>query len=245
MTDNPRFAGRAIPNPGFAADEGRPDAALDAALAAYTAGTGTARTVLAALAGARLLVPVVAVLESVVTVGDDGSGSPHEKESAMATVTVVGRDGRRAMPAFSSSDALTRWRADARPVAVHAHQAAQAALAAGADSLLVDAAGPTPFAVAGPELRALAFGGASSVPVGDDPQVAAALRACLAHEPLVVHVALQPRDDTTQVALTVPPGLSRSQLDALLRRVSETMGADLVLRSRLAEGIRLVVRQSD
>ena len=69
----------------------------------------------AALHGARLLVPVVAVLGEAET-GPDGLR--REKTSDMAVPTIQAPDGRRALPAFTSTE---RWPAGAptpAPVAV-------------------------------------------------------------------------------------------------------------------------------
>src|SRR5271165_4537988 len=60
-------------------DHGGADPAVEAALAAYAAGTGGEHAVLVALAGSRLLVPVVAVLaeqlsEPSEAAADDGCG---------------------------------------------------------------------------------------------------------------------------------------------------------------------------
>jgi SseB protein N-terminal domain len=142
---------RSIPDPGFAGDDGRPYPPLEHALSALAYGTGSAVDVLAALATARLLMPVVPVLDS-------SAGSSVEHESAMATVTVRGRDGRSALLAFTGLNALHIWRRDARPVAVLAQHAAVAALEEKADALSLDLAGPVPYVVAGRALYALAAG---------------------------------------------------------------------------------------
>ena len=61
------MACRAISNPGgqqFRGDRGEADPRVTAALAAYQAGQGSEQAALDALAAARLLVPVIAVLGS-------------------------------------------------------------------------------------------------------------------------------------------------------------------------------------
>ena len=146
---------RRIPDPGFAGDEGEADPALRAALAAYAADPGLHLAVFAALRGARLLVPVVAVLGDVEV---DTAGLAHEKTSEMATALLTGRDGRRALLAFSSRETLATWREDARPVPVAAADAARSAVQEGADALVVDVAGPTTYAVEGELLDGLARG---------------------------------------------------------------------------------------
>ena len=147
---------RSLPDPGFAADDGTADEQLTAALAAYDRDPAGERTAaVAALAGARVLVPVVAVLGEV---EHDAEGLARDKSSDMATVLLRGRDGRSALLAFTGLAALQRWRADARPVPVRAVDAARAALQEGADALVVDVAGPVLLAVEGESLRALADG---------------------------------------------------------------------------------------
>ncbi|MGA8248365.1 MAG: SseB family protein, partial [Nocardioides sp.] len=91
-------AGRRIPDPGFAGDDGAPDARLTAALAAYHDEPGRHLEVFWALQHARLLVPVVAV-PGEVEPGE--SGLAHDKTTDMATALLVGRDGRRALLAFT------------------------------------------------------------------------------------------------------------------------------------------------
>lgn len=146
---------RSIPDPGFAADDGTADPALTAALSGYAAGKGEYVDVLAVLLGCRLLVPVVAVLGEV-EVGADGLA--RDKTSDMAAVLIARPDGRRGLLAFTSTEALSAWNPDARPVPVAAATAAQAALQEQAQALVVDIAGPVRFPVEGEDLRGLAAG---------------------------------------------------------------------------------------
>jgi hypothetical protein len=147
--------GRAIPDPGFPGDAGEAAPALSAALSAYAAGSGSHVDALAAVRGARLLVPVVAVLGEAET---DERGLTHEKTSDMATVLLQGADGRMALLAFTGTAALRAWDPNARPVPVTARTAAQAALQDGAAAIVVDVAGPATFVVEGEDLRGLAHG---------------------------------------------------------------------------------------
>lgn len=146
---------RRIPDPGFAGDDGSADVELRAALAAYAADPARHADVLLVLQDARLLVPVVAVLGETEV---DEHGLAHDKTSDMATALLTGRDGRRALLAFTGLDALAAWRADARPVPVAAVLAARAAVQEEAAALVVDIGGPTTYAVEGQALLALAQG---------------------------------------------------------------------------------------
>lgn len=136
-------------------DSGAADPALTTALEQYAEGSAVRPSVLAALADARLLVPVVAVLGDV-EVGEDGLA--RDKTSDMAAVLLTGADGRLALLAFTSTTTMSTWQADARPVPVAAHLAAATAVEEGASALVIDLAGPTRFVVDGEDLHRLAAG---------------------------------------------------------------------------------------
>jgi hypothetical protein len=186
-----------IPRQRFPDDDGSADAGVAAALSGYAAGRVGERAVLAAIAGTRLLVPVVAVLT-------DSAVAEHglkvEKESDMALPLMVGTDGRRAVPGFTSTDSLKRWRADARPVAVSFRQACQAVLAEKADALIVDAAGPVPFALDGERLRALAEG-AEVPPAHRDPHVLAAVQVAVSQVPGIARIKVGPGQDGAELSV--------------------------------------------
>jgi len=133
---------RLLAGAGAPDDIGAPDEALTAALAAYAVDASREPDVLAALADARLLVPVVAALGEAET---GPLGLVRDKSADMATVLMRGADGRLALLAFTGLDALHRWDPDARPVPVPARTAALAALQDGAEALLIDVAGPVRY----------------------------------------------------------------------------------------------------
>ena len=78
-------------------DVGDAHPGLAAALA-----SGDSTAIASCLLACRLLVPVVAM--------------PGEGDADMAVPALVAPDGRRALPVFSSYDALRAWQPDARPV---------------------------------------------------------------------------------------------------------------------------------
>jgi hypothetical protein len=178
--------GLTVAEPKFPGDDGTADPAVRAALTAYAAGQGSEHAALTALARSRLLVPVVAVLGEA---GEDGA----EKSTEMALPTLVGRDGRRAVLAFTCLEALKQWRSDARPVPVPAASAWLAGTQDDACAVLIDVAGPVTLAVEGARLAALAAGRPVPLP-HQDPEVLAALQAALAREPLIVAAALTTPD---------------------------------------------------
>ena len=147
---------RSIPDPGFAGDDGAASAQLVQALADYDARPDELHAAtLAVLQRTRLLVPVVAVPGEV---GYDDQGLAHDKTSDMATVLIEGRDGRRALLAFTSTQAMRRWDPAARPVPVSVSTTAQSALQDGASAVVLDVAGPVLFVLETEDLEQLAAG---------------------------------------------------------------------------------------
>lgn len=225
-----------IPDPGFATDDGSADPALAEALGAWADDRREEPRLLAALAGARLLVPVVAVLGEAET-GPDGLR--RDKTSDMAVPTLTAPDGRRALPAFTSIETLARWRPDARPVAVPLHQALRAAAQEGATTVVLDLAGPVTYQLTGPALHALAAGRTEVGPALDDPVVADAVREVLGAEPDVVAARLGPGGDTDgTLALQLTPG---AQARDVAGRVAAELAASPVLRERLVRGLDLAL----
>jgi hypothetical protein len=153
---------RAIPEPAFASDDGSASQQVAEALRRVAEGAGL-EVAIAALCDARVLVPVVALRgdDTGGTDADDGEGTVD-----MAAVFLTGRDGRRALLAFTDLAALAGWDADARPVPVTTREAAQSALTEGADALVLDVAGPVQVPVEGDALRRVADG-QRLVPDGD------------------------------------------------------------------------------
>jgi hypothetical protein len=139
----------------FGGDDGTAPAALRERLLAYATGQAGYAEVLAELLDARVMVPVLAVAGEVEV---DDRGLAHDKTADMATVLVTGADGRQAYLAFTAIETLAAWPGQARPVPVSFRDAARAALQDGAVAVVVDLAGPVPFAVEGQDLEAAARG---------------------------------------------------------------------------------------
>lgn len=224
-----------IPDSPFRDDDGSADPALAAALAAWSRDPSAEPRLLAALAGARLLVPVVAVLGEMET-GPDGR--PREKTSDMAVPTLNTPDGRRALPAFTSTGTLARWRSEARPVAVTTAQALQAAAQEQAGTIVLDLAGPVTYPLTGAALLALAEGRTDLSPA-EDPAVGEALRTVLAAEPAVLTAHLLPGGDTDgTLALTLDP---RAPVREVAQRLAGALAEHPVLRTRLVRGLELAL----
>lgn len=137
----------------FEDDDGLADTGYVAALAALKAGQGDEAAVVGSLATARVFIPIVAQLAEEAE-GQDGLHA--DKQADMAMVTLKAADGRTAMPAFTSAEALSAWHPEARPVAVYAARAALSAVAEGAELLVLDPGSTVTFVVRRPALWALA-----------------------------------------------------------------------------------------
>ncbi|HWG15718.1 MAG TPA: SseB family protein [Streptosporangiaceae bacterium] len=188
----------------FAGDDGTADPRLAAILAAYAAGRESERAVLTALTGARLLVPLLErpaseaaseaseAASEVSEASEAGEGCDHRAAREMAFPTLIGRDGRPALLAFTSLAALVSWRPDARPVPAPAGQVWETAVADEC-AVMIDVAGPVPVAVDGARLAALAAGDPPPEP-HTDPDIRADVAAALADvaAPLAAAAAAQP-----------------------------------------------------
>lgn len=112
-----------------------------------------------ALAGERVFAPVIAT--------GQGDAEHGDKEADISLVSLTASDGRTAMPVFTSVDALTAWHPEARPVAAEAERVMLAALAEGAQLVVLDPSsagdGQDPlaltFVIRRPAVEALAQGG--------------------------------------------------------------------------------------
>ncbi|MFJ6570386.1 SseB family protein [Streptomyces sp. NPDC091292] len=227
------MANKNIPDPGFSDDDGSADPRLTAALAAWAQDRTAHGPVLAALKGARLLVPVVSVLGEV---EQDENGLRREKTSDMAVPTLKAGD-RTALPAFTSTGTLARWDPEARPVAVPLHQALQAAAHEKADTVVLDLAGPVAYEITGPALLALAEGRTSGDPLAD-PAVTGAVRAAVAAEPAVLRAHLGPGTADGTLALVLDPTAAPADT---VRRIAGALAADDTLRARLVRGLDLAL----
>ncbi|MFJ4714639.1 SseB family protein [Streptomyces sp. NPDC088785] len=227
------MANKNIPDPGFSDDDGSADPRLTEALAAWAQDRTAHGPVLAALRGARLLVPVVAVLGEV---EEDENGLRREKTSDMAVPTL--RAGARtALPAFTSTASLALWDPAARPVAVPLHQALQAAAHEKADTVVLDLAGPVPYELTGAALYALAEGRTSVDPLAD-PAVRDAVRAVVAARPEVARAHLGPGPADGTLALVLDPDVD---VQDAARAVAGALAADETLRARLTKGLDLAL----
>lgn len=228
------WAGKTIPTHGFGSDRGDADGDLLAALRALRSEPSeqAETAAMAQVADSRWLVPVLAVATEV----EEVDGLAHDTASDMATVTLTSPDGQRALPAFSSLAALAEWDPSARPVAVRAAAAAQAAVSEGCEVLVLDVASPHAAVLRPSMLWALAQE-REWLPSHRDPHVAAAVeRACREEAPVTGHrlEAGEPAGaGVLRVVLALVPGLPAEEVTALATRIGERIATDGETRARI------------
>jgi len=247
-------------NPGgqqFRGDRGGADPRVTAALAAYHVGQGSEQAALGALAAARLLVPVIADQSRKDQSRKDQSRKDQsrkdqshkdqsrkdrgDKDSEMVLPTLIGRDGRPAVLAFTGLDALARWRPDARPVPAEADRVWRAAVADGC-AVVIDVAGPVPLAVEGARLAALAAG-QPVPPPHEDLDVRAEVQAAVAAEPAIAGFSLAPSHlGAADLAITLhlAPRQDADRGPAVNRAAA---GIATRLSARLRRGIEVVIAE--
>lgn len=231
----------------FPDDDGAAAPAVLRALEALRTGTGDEAGVVAALAGTRVFVPVVAeVSSSTVT----EAGHVADKEADMALVSLRAADGRRVLPVFTSTAALARWHAGARPVAADIRRAAVAAVQDGTELLVLDPGAALPFVVRRPALWALAQG-KPWTPSYRSRAVEEAVQRSAAGLPGMVSAGTFPGDGVAAraadgavvpgggagpelaVVLSLRAGLDRAELDDVVARFQ----ARLSIEPALAEDV--------
>lgn len=232
------WSGRALTSTGSDDDTGEADPTLMARLADGSDDVA----LLAAVTGARLLVPIVAAPTEV----DDSGELRVERSSDLALVTLTSPDGQRALPVFSSLAALSAWDASARPSPVTSSRAAQAAVSERCDVLLLDA-GSGHQRVLRPSMVWALAQQRDWLPSHTDPFVAQALSRATAEEAEVTECFGEEGDPAgsgiLRVVLSLRPGLDPAQVQALATRVGEQIATDGEARARI-DGLTFVIRQA-
>lgn len=218
------WAGRSFESNAWASDDGTAPRAFLDAVAALHAGTAGPEAVVDALRTARLLVPLVADLAE----AGASHGHAHDKRAELALPTVAGPDGRRVLPAFSSAEAMGRWRPGARPVPAPTRQVALGAAGDGTELVIVDPGSPTQFGLRRSAVEALARDLPWS-PSWRDVAAVAAVRALAEQEPAVGVARVTAGDPLClldgaaelRVVLGLLERLDREELAALVGRLQD------------------------
>jgi hypothetical protein len=229
--------GRELTSTGFDGDLGAADADLLAALDDPQDDAGLMR----AVAGARLLVPIVAVPREV-----HGSGEPMaEKSTDMAVVTLTAPDGQRAFPVFSSLATLLAWDTTARPSPVTSSRAAQGAVTERCDVMLLDC-GSSRERVLRPSMVWALAQRRDWLPAHTDPFVAQALvRATAAEEDVIDCIGQGDPSGAgiLRVVLSLRAGLDAGRVQALATRIGQRIATDGEARARI-DGLSFTIRQA-
>ena len=147
------WEGRELHENNFANDDGSADVTLIETIRKFQSGEAKNEDVVAAFSNARLLIPLLADLgES--EIGEHGH--KVDKSAELSIVTVGTPDDQNGLPVFSSVAAMQRWNASARPVPSDATRVAIAAASEGNTRIILDAEGPTEFAIRRPAIAAIA-----------------------------------------------------------------------------------------
>ena len=228
------WEGKSIPSHGFSGDTGAADPALLAAVEALHSGPTpeAEQALVAAVAAARWLVPVVAVATEVDASGEHAA----DTRSDMAAVTLTAPDGSRALPMFTSLASLAEWDPTARPVPVPASSAARAAITEECQVLVVDVASPQATVLRPSMLWALAQQ-RPWVPSHADAHVAAAVAAAVASEEAVAGHRLEAGEPAgagvLRVVLALRAGLDADAVGAVATRIGERIATDGETRARI------------
>lgn len=177
------------------------------------------------LRGQRLLVPLLA------EVGETGIG-PHgqrvDKSADLAIVAVATPDGRTAIPAFTSVEAMTSWNKTARPVPVSIEKLCLAAVGEGHDRVVVNP-GTDSRALRRNELAVLAQGLALPDLVSG-PEVAKLLAEAVEAVEGVVMAGVTDGDPEARllgeelvIELGLRPGLTSQELEAAVSSFVENL----------------------
>ncbi|MDX6210921.1 MAG: hypothetical protein QOF82_8 [Frankiales bacterium] len=226
---------------------------LATALGAWAAdpGPGTLAEAYAALVDATVLLPVRATV-----VGEqvmETTGLRAEKEAELAVLTVTLDGGRQVLPAFTTAEAMRRWRIEARPVQSSVRAACRAVLDEGWTGLVVDP-GSHDLVLGAAVTRALAEGflpvaGEETVSVGSlagvellpvsPPEaptaVTATLRRGLAREPAVAAAWLLRGGPDLQVGVALRVPLDPAALATVAARLAGRLGAGSLSLAALDE----------
>lgn len=188
--------------------------------------------VVTALRGARVLIPVVANVDEMEEREYEGQ-IVGDKKSHAAMVTVAAPDGRAALPVFSSTEAMSGWRKDARPVPVEARRAA---LAAGteADSLLVlDPGTAETTLIPSQAVAAIATGEEWSNPLLDG-EVHSAIARIVEAIPAAVRAEVLPGQSAeVRIVLALKPGLDRVAVLNASNQMSTALGSTPIITERI------------
>lgn len=231
----------------YPGDDGKTDPNLEKVLADFVAGTVDEVAVVDALRQVRIFAPIIAQLSQAEITAD---GLVSDKESDMALVSIQAPDGRKALPVFTSVDALTTWHDLARPVAADMRKTALSAVEDDNQLIVVNPGQDVTFVVRRPAVWAIARG-QEWVPSYRSPQVAQALSELVTPLAGVLGVEAAPGAGVysrsaggrtlagggpgpeLKITLKLIPGLNREQVDRTVGRFQEGLANHRLLSEQV------------
>ncbi len=218
-------------------DDGSAPAAYLAARDAFRRGDASFPEFVDVIRGCRFLIPLVAVAGEM---GHTAEGLVVDKSQELSIITVADPDGRPVLPVFSSVDAMSRWRPDARPVPADAVRVALAAASEGTDRVVIDArSGPDEVVLPRPAVWAIAQQEPWVPAVDDDGVLEAIARPAAAH-PQIWAVSLVAGDPLARgagaevlVRLAIEPGLDADRLRVIIASLSGAWAQDATVARRI------------
>jgi len=232
------WKGRDLKPSPFSGDDGHADPELAAVQEQWRSGAAGLPALVRALAGKRVVIPVMAQVENLVM--NETTNLVADKDASTGVVCVSAPDGRIALPVFTSVPALMRWRGDARPIPVESERAALAAVSEEWPLLVLDAGDGQPAIIPRPAVWALAQGKAHQwIPAPEDAELAAEINRLLSQISVVNRAEVGPgKRAETAVTVQLQPGLDRQQLQLVLQEVQERLGRSEMVAERV-DGLEL------
>jgi len=241
------WTGRRFERNSSATDDGSAPEALVRAIERFRDRGADEADVVDAVRTARLLIPLVAERGDV---GKSDTGLVVDKSQELSIVTVLGPDGRTALPVFSSVAAMNRWNPAARPIPADAPRVAQAAVSETTDVVVIDPTSETEFAIRRPALWAIATEQAW-LPGYRDVDVRGAFLSGIAGEPDVLSLEISAGDPDARLAgpevivrMTLRDGLDREAIDSLVARATARWAESEVIAERV-DSMRLRLERAE
>jgi hypothetical protein len=247
------WAGRSFETNDLGDDDGEAPPELLRELARFRGREVGEESVIDALRGSRLLVPLIAELgESGKSSHAATAGLTVDKSQELSIITVAGPDGRNVLPVFSSAAAMTAWNPLARPVPADAVRVALAAAQEHTDLVVLDPAGETEYVIRRPALWAIAQSIPWTPSYASQP-VAQAFRESISTELSVLSVSLTAGDPDALLAgpelivrLELIDGLTQAELDVTLSRLATRWsGSDVIATGVDSLRVQLVPSSAD
>jgi hypothetical protein len=218
------WEGRELEENRFADDDGSAPEEFVRAISGFRSGDLGQASVVDALRGTRLLVPLLAQLgESEI----GANGLKVDKSAELSIVTVKAPDDQDALVVFSSVTAMQRWNPTARPVPTDAIRVCLAAASQLSTRVVIDPGSDSEFVIRRPAIARIAQS-LDWQPAELNPAVKAVVEESVASESQVVVFELRSADPEAklagaelEVALSLVNGASPADVKDLLERVSK------------------------